>query len=366
MRRIAPTGVPGGTVAPMRLVGAIAALCCCACSEALPAPQADAATLDGAGSTALDEGGPAREEAGAESDGEAPQRGGTVPPGPWTEVGRGETRFVALGDAGEGNEAQFAVGRAIAKVCEERGCDFALYLGDNLYEVGVTDASDRQFQTKFEEPYAPVDLVFHVALGNHDYGALGNDWIRNQPQIEYSERSEKWSLPAPYYAFDHANVHFIALDTSQLFWDHEVDLQRAFVRADLAAVKDRWVVMFGHHPYVSNGRHGNAGHYEGLGGTLGGESVAEFFASDVCGKAHVYLCGHDHDRQWLASRCGTEFLVSGAGAQLTELPRRDANPTHWDDNTVEGFLWVEIVDDSFTGVFFDRDGEPQYERTLTL
>jgi hypothetical protein len=286
--------------------------------------------------------------------------------GPPTNVGKGEVRFVALGDAGEGNEAQIAVGATIASVCEERGCDFALYLGDNFYDVGVDSPMDAQFQAKFEVPYAPIDFPFYITLGNHDYGLLGNDWSKADHQIEYSTISEKWTLPSQYYSFQQENAHFISLDTSQLFWDHEIDAQRAFVAQDLAKVEDSWIIMFGHHPYLSNGEHGNAGSYEGLGGIIGGETVQDFFEQEVCGQAHVYICGHDHNKQWLLSQCGTEFIVSGGGAKLTDFVHRDDNPTHWEDDQTEGFLWVEIIDDTFTGVFYDRDGNPQYERTLVL
>lgn len=290
----------------------------------------------------------------------------TTDGGPPVDVGKGEVRFVALGDAGEGNETQALVGQTIATVCEERGCDFALYLGDNFYDVGVDSAMDEQFDMKFEVPYAPIDFPFYVTLGNHDYGILGNEFAKSQYYIEYSTISDKWTLPSEFYSFQQEHAHFISLDTAQLFWDHETDAQRAFLAADLATVDDSWIIMFGHHPYISNGEHGNAGHYEGFGGLIGGETVQEFFETEVCGRAHVYICGHDHARQWLVPQCGTEFIVSGGGAKLTEFEFRDDNPTHWGDDQVEGFLWVEIIDNSFTGVFYDKDGNPQFERTLVL
>ena len=63
-------------------------------------------------------------------------------------------RFVALGDAGEGNENQFAVADAIKTICDEKsddlpGCSFAVYLGDNFYDAGVDSVNDSQFQSKF-------------------------------------------------------------------------------------------------------------------------------------------------------------------------------------------------------------------------
>ena len=39
----------------------------------------------------------------------------------------------------------------------------------------------------------------------------------------------------------------------------------------------------------------------------------------VCGDIDVYFSGHDHNRQWLEPTCGTDFIVSGAGAKTTDL-----------------------------------------------
>lgn len=278
---------------------------------------------------------------------------------------RGEVRFVALGDAGEGNEAQAEVGQMIATVCEERGCDFALYLGDNFYDVGVSSADDVQFETKFQTPYEPVDLTFHITLGNHDYGSLGNEWAKSAYYLEYSANNPKFSLPSEYYSFQAEHVHFVSLDTSQLFWSHDVPAQRQWLQQDLAGLTG-WKIVFGHHPYISAGEHGNAGNYEGLGGILGGGNVRDFFEDEICGKVDVYICGHDHSRQWITSDCGTDFIVSGAGSKLDDLPNRDDVAFEYAENETEGFLWVEIIDDSFTGIFFDRMGNAQYERTITL
>ena len=80
--------------------------------------------------------------------------------------------FVAFGDAGQqagtGPANQTAVGDAMAKVCELRGCDFAIELGDNIYLSGVDSVEDEQWQTKFEQPYANFNYPIYAALGNHD------------------------------------------------------------------------------------------------------------------------------------------------------------------------------------------------------
>src|ERR1041384_2011074 len=84
-------------------------------------------------------------------------------------------RFIAFGDAGSGSAQQIAIGKAMADVCQSRGCDLAVELGDNFYDKGVESAHDPQFDTAFEVPYAPLDhqrIPIYVVLGNHDNTSL--------------------------------------------------------------------------------------------------------------------------------------------------------------------------------------------------
>ena len=64
-----------------------------------------------------------------------------------------------------------------------------------------------------------------------------------------------------------------------------------------------------------------------------------------------------HFRQWLgpATDCSTEFVVSGAGAKVTDF-RHEDNDTLFEDDQTEGFLWVEIVDNTLTAYFYDKNG----------
>jgi len=86
-----------------------------------------------------------------------------------------------------------------------------------------------------------------------------------------------------------------------------------------------------------------------------GTFVKETFDNHICGKIDVYISGHDHNRQWLMPTCGTEFIVSGTGAKTTDLENR-GNPTNFEDDQTEGFLWVEIRDNTLTGEFYDKNG----------
>lgn len=292
---------------------------------------------------------------------------GTTP----TPDGEG-LRFVVLGDGGEGNDNQYLVGSQVAAVCAERGCEFALYLGDNFYDTGVSSVEDEQFDLKFEMPYAELSIPFYVVLGNHDYGGggigLDLDSGKAQYQIDYSDRSSKWTLPAAFYTFEAGGAQFFGLDTNSLMWGRDVDIQADWLSSELAASDARWTFAFGHHPYLSNGSHGNAGNYEGLPSITpiaAGTSVRDFMEDSVCGAIDVYFAGHDHTRQWLEPKCGTQFFVSGAAAKTTDLERRDDNPVRFEDDGKPGFLWVEIQGDTLNAAFFSDSTTPDYEDSVS-
>ncbi len=285
----------------------------------------------------------------------------------------GVVRFVAIGDTGEGNESQYMVGQAIAELCAQKGCDFGMLLGDNFYDSGVSGVDDPQFQDKFELPYEDIDFPIYISLGNHDYGGNGIgvdfDTKKAQYQIDYSQLSQIWKLPSKYYNFKLEHAEFWGLDTNQVMTDPfngNSDAQRDWLINGTAASQATWKVAFGHHPYLSNGDHGNAGDYENLEGIplpfVAGESIKEFVEDAICGKVDIYLAGHDHVIQWLEPKCGTEFIVSGAGSKAGPLPGN--NPAYFGMPETEGFFWGELKDNTFTGIFYDRTGKELFSKTV--
>ena len=281
-------------------------------------------------------------------------------------------RFVALGDGGEGNETQYKVAEAMKTLCDSKtddlldGCEFALYLGDNIYDIGVESVLDEQFYDKFEAPYANIDFPFYVVLGNHDAGCWGAgcEFYKTEYEVDYTNYSDKWTMFDQYYRVDIEHITLFGLDTNELMWEpwFGADDQWAWFESEIPNTNE-WTIAFGHHPYVSNGRHGNAGSYEGLDwleGTWGtevplGQGVKEFMDANVCGQVDVYFAGHDHNRQWLDPVCGTEFIVSGAAAKHTDLEGR-GNQTMFEDDMFGGFMWIEIEDNCFTGEFYNENG----------
>jgi tartrate-resistant acid phosphatase type 5 len=347
-------------------------------------PQNATGTTDGGASTHSNAGGAGAGDptgttgtggSGAGSSG----TGGATSTSTGTGGGSGEVtlRFVALGDGGEGNPTQYKVGEAAKAVCDAKGgCDFALYLGDNFYDSGVSGTRDSQFQSKFEMPYAILPFRFYVVLGNHDYGGNGTgfEFWKAEAQVEYTQISSKWTMPAPYYKFATPGdagpasgpvATFFGLDTNAIMYTGDGD-QQAWLEGEMAAAAAGWKIGYGHHPYVSNGAHGNAGEYEGIPGIpiVSGGNVKDFFDASVCGKVDVYLSGHDHNRQWLQPTCGTEFIVSGTAAKTTDLEGQ-GTPTFFETDQKGGLLLVELTASTFKGTFYDEDGLEEFSRTVT-
>jgi tartrate-resistant acid phosphatase type 5 len=283
-------------------------------------------------------------------------------------------RFVAMGDAGEGNSGQYNVAAAIESVCSDKGgCEFVLYLGDNFYDDGVSSVDDDQFQSKFELPYADLTMPFWVVLGNHDYGMLSFDWAKLAYEVEYTDYSEKWNLPAKWYVLDqYPNVDFFVMDTTRLMWDHETSDQQNWLDGAIQASNAPWKIALGHHPYLSNGEHGNAGNYEGFPfpPQLAGTTVKAVMDESLCGKVDLYLSGHDHNRQWPQGTCGvnttTNFIVSGAGSKTTEFVYHGGgNDVYWEEDTKPGFLLLELTIDLIHAEFYDEMGTLEFERDIS-
>lgn len=274
-------------------------------------------------------------------------------------------RFVVMGDTGDNNTNQQKVANAIAAKCKASGCDFVQLLGDNLYDSGASSVDDPIWQTKFEVPYAAIDLPFWAVLGNHDYGAngLGTDFPKGKNEVDYTKKSKKWKMPAAYYDWHKENIHFFGLDTNMILFGQDA-AQRTDMKAFIAASTEDWKIAFGHHPYKSNGPHGNAGVYDGIPiGPNAGAKVKSFLEDVVCGKVDIYMCGHDHSRQWLNESCmGTELVVSGAGAKTTELPGKNAALFQ----SIEvGFLYVVIDGKNLTAEFMDENGKVEFTHKKT-
>jgi 3',5'-cyclic AMP phosphodiesterase CpdA len=281
---------------------------------------------------------------------------------PFVPADPARVRFVALGDAGRGDPGQRRVAKGVVRACAERGCDAILLLGDLVYPRGMESDDDPHAEAWIADPYTPAGVPIYLVLGNHDYGR-GRD-------VEPARRTVAWAkgrtdvvLPAEVWQVRVGIVHLFGLDTNAAMEFGE-DAQLAWLKKGLEASDAPWKVVLGHHPFRSNGDHGNAGSYEGWSHVpiVSGDALRHLFEDGLCGKADLYLAGHDHNRQ-LLDHCGVQLVVSGGGSATTPISDRGNEPLF--ASSEPGSAWFELGPGAGRVVFLDADGNADAELPLT-
>lgn len=233
---------------------------------------------------------------------------------------------------------------------------FIVSTGDNFYPTGAASVSDPQFKTSFEDIYTGPALQkkWFVVLGNHDY--MGNV----QAEIDYSKVSKRWTLPARYYSENielkdgKGSVALFFTDTSPLMPDYyklkiyhnvigqDTTAQLAWLKNELASSGARWKIVFGHHPVYSD---------------LGNDvpvSLQKDYTS-LFRKYHVdaYICGHEHNLEYLNPGGHTLYFISGAGSQVEAIGH--AKYTKF-AREVPGFVAVSLTDHEMLIQMIDYHG----------
>lgn len=166
-------------------------------------------------------------------------------------------RIWVIGDAGTANSDQVNVRNAYQSFIGTNHTDVWLQLGDNAYPLGT----DGQYQRAVFQVYTNLlpRTVTWPALGNHDTGHA-IVFTNTYPYFEIFDlpaQGEAGGVPSgfeQYYSFDYGNVHFICLDsmTSDLSTNGPM---ANWLRADLAANTNLWVIAYCHHAPYSKGSH---------------------------------------------------------------------------------------------------------------
>ncbi len=261
---------------------------------------------------------------------------------PETIANRG-LRILAFGDNGTGDANQAKVAMAMQKFCARNGCDFGLMLGDNFYPAGVRSAEDPQFVSKFEKPYRELGIPLFAILGEHDWGRNGKmyNW---QAQVDYTKRSSLWHMPSDVYSVTLGDLQILALNTNTLPGSKE---QIAWLANELSNSKARWKLVMGHKPIYSYGYHGDT----------------DFMIADVlpllCGKADLYLSGHEHNEQFLQAQCGLPLLVSGSGGKLR--PDKIKGPHSLFASDQLGFSYLQVRHETLTVQIVSTEGNILFE-----
>jgi hypothetical protein len=258
------------------------------------------------------------------------------------------------------------VGQAMASLCQQRACDFAIQLGDNIYPDGA-DANDGKDDQKrmndlILKPLIPLfteepELVVYSALGNHDWKtsrkgvALQREWMSAQKNFHMGEQG--------YYRYTQGtpgnDIEFFVLDTNMLlsgqtFYeiplnpdgsegnlnaalasghaeleDHDVHegpvngedkKQLEWLKHSIKSSTAKWKVVYGHHILWS------------IGGTKYSEGhvLRKLIMPTLCQYADAYIAGHEHDLELLTDDCSLypeaknnsplPLIISGAASKM--------------------------------------------------
>lgn len=234
------------------------------------------------------------------------------------------TKFVVIGDSGEGSEDQAALVEQMKTV----QFDFMLHVGDMAYDSGTFE----EFQKNYFEMYE--ELFSHVAVfpspGNHEYETADAGPYRAVFNLPNNER---------WYSFDQDDVHFVALDTEQMGEE-----QARWLEADLKKSDKPWTVAYMHKPPYSSGSHGSF--------TEGRDLFEPIFQKHG---VQLVLTGHDHHYERTKEMGGVTYYVTGGGGAETYAVN-DSDFTAFATEVIH-FLYVTVEGDTLSVHAIDGTGQ---------
>ncbi|MDP4549237.1 MAG: metallophosphoesterase [Marinobacter sp.] len=314
--------------------------------------------------------------------------GTDVPPvEPESETRTESLSFIAIGDMGTGNIGQYHVAEAMRQIIRDQGCDFVLGAGDNIYEDGVTSVDDNGFLDSFEYPYQNLDVPFYMCLGNHDCASTifggGSDNQRGDYQVDYhysdKKYSTKWRMPARFYkesfgqlAQEKPFLDLFVVDSNPLTsfytdyderfnWQNYGYPQQLWMKESVNESQAHWKIAMSHVPYLSNGKHGNAGNLdEGMrqiftNPDADGQRYKLFLEEAFSNKVDMLVTGHDHSLQWIKpveSMGPAHIIVSGAAGKTDKFQDPERNATHYQAENELGFVWVNLTEERMLLEFY--------------
>lgn len=174
--------------------------------------------------------------------------------------------FYVANDLGRnGYYDQKPIAELMGEMAEEIGPEFVLAAGDVHHFEGVRSVNDPLWMTNYELIYAHPELMIHwyPILGNHEY--RGN----TQAVIDYSTVSRRWEMPGRYYTKtfedEGTTLRVVWIDTTPLIDKYRnepdkypdaclqnIETQLQWLDATLAAAKEDWVIVVGHHPVYAD------------------------------------------------------------------------------------------------------------------
>lgn len=270
--------------------------------------------------------------------------------------------FAVLGDWGRGGtDTQMQMAATMANM----DLDFVISTGDNFYPEGIDSVKDSRVHdwVRIYDSKVP----WFLCLGNHDY--YGNA----QAQLDLHDVYLNWNMPARYYNKRIGDMELFFIDTTPWLdynpvreekhrewqWLVEqralIDEQQEWLVSALQTSRAARKIIVGHHPLWTFGEHTHERNDE-----LRVDLTEIMIRFDV----ESYLCGHDHNLQYVTSN-GLHEFVSGGGAWFYDwdwyLGARTMDTAELKFGTsANGFLVVSGTNYSF----YSANGEQLFRKIV--
>ncbi len=278
--------------------------------------------------------------------------------------------FLVVGDWGRnGHYHQQSVAHWMEIAMHHLDGDFIVSTGDNFYPNGVASVNDPYWQSSYEAIYqGPNSFApWYVVLGNHDY--RGNP----QAQIDYTQVSQRWNMPSPYYSKTFSidedsdqktDLLVLFIDTSPLVPEYQNETkyratvaqdaatQLQWIKTQLAGSTAKWKLVVGHHPLYTSGK--RYGRPNGIRDIL--QPIFEEHG------VHAYFAGHEHDLQYNQPEGTTvAHFISGAGSEIRPVQQRKF--TRYAESQA-GFLAVTVTDNTLLVQMINDEGNVRYQHQI--
>lgn len=215
----------------------------------------------------------------------------------------------AVGDTGTGGRNQMDIARAMVEAYKSTPYGLVAHVGDISYRGSILD----RWEDVWLRPYGSLldaGVRFEVALGNHELEEGQSDetvqWIHERLQVLGYDNT--------YRVVPYGPVDFFFLDSSTpLLTGEKSEEQLAWLETTLDESTALWKIAVMHHaPYSSSAKRGS---------NLELRAAVEplFIENGV----QLVLTGHDHTYERTTPQNGVTYVVTGAGAKLSDVGRSD-------------------------------------------
>ena len=221
----------------------------------------------------------------------------------------------------------------VADLVRGRQPDQLWLLGDIQYNSHTT----KNFQENFGVIWSDLLSISKPIAGNHEYaegGAKG-----------YYETWTQFPKPG-YYSFDlNEDWTVIALNTNdecKFVLCEEGSDQYVWFESELQKSAGKCVVVMGHHPRYSSGRHGSSAF------------MRDAFDLMSANGVDIYLSGHDHNYERFNTQ-PAQFVVGTGGKDLRPV-KSPIEGSAFLSNDHHGALFISIMDRTASIEFVSIDG----------